>query len=562
MLVRPLLLAVALASPVVRQAEPAPAPTATTPRQSTPEHAAPQQPSPQQTPTTSPPQRPLDATTAEALDRLATVLAERRSERQRAMATPGSPAAAELDAEVQKLELQFASLAAQLEVADFEKPTARSFDLQQELEQLIRPLLKTLKDATAGPRQVSDLRGRIEQVGQRLATAEAAKRAVERTRDQLPPDAPARAEAERELAQRWRPLVARLYDELLVLRANLLRLEDDDTSLLGNVTDAVRQFLQSSGLSLLLTVGVFVVVFFGLRSLTDRLLRRRGERGFSLRLLEVLLRILVVVAAIAGALVVPYVRNDWLLLALGIVFLTGAGWVLVRTLPQFFEQMRLLLNVGGVREGERLLVDGLPFRIQALRFYTRLENPDLQGGVLRVPLQFLVGKRSRASAPDEPWFPTRVGDVVLLADGTFGPVRTQTPETVVVEHWGSARSLPTAEFLKLSPRNLSRGFVADAQFVLGRTQEAKALDAVLAQLAAALRADLAQFVPADQIAEVAVVLQNVTPIGVELLATARCDGASAQHFFALRRRMQHAFVDACRQHGYPLPTAATIATAS
>lgn len=544
MLVRPLLLAVALASPVVSQAEPAPAPTATAPRQSTTEQAAPQQPSPQQsspqqTPTTSPPQRPLDATTAEALDRLATVLAERRSERQRAMATPGSPAATELDAEVQKLELQFASLAAQLEVADFEKPTARSFDLQQELEQLIRPLLKTLKDATAGPRQVSDLRGRIEQVGQRLATAEAAKRAVERTRDQLQPDAPARAEAERELAQRWRPLVARLYDELLVLRANLLRLEDDDTSLLGNVTDAVRQFLQSSGLSLLLTVGVFVVVFFGLRALTDRLLRRRGERGFSLRLLEVLLRILVVVAAIAGALVVPYVRNDWLLLALGIVFLTGAGWVLVRTLPQFFEQMRLLLNVGGVREGERLLVDGLPFRIQALRFYTRLENPDLQGGVLRVPLQFLVGKRSRASGPDEPWFPTRVG-----------------------EHWGSARSLPTAEFLKLSPRNLSRGFVADAQFVLGRTHEAKALDAVLAQLAAALRADLAQFVPADQIAEVAVVLQNVTPIGFELLATAHCDGASAQHFFALRRRMQHAFVDACRQHGYPLPTAATIATAS
>lgn len=550
MLVRTLLLAVALASPVASQVEPPPAPTTATP----------QQPTTQPPPPTAP-QRPLDATTAEALDRLATVLAERRSDRQRALTAPGTPGLAELDAEVLKLELQFASLAAQLEVADFEKPTARSFDLQQELEQLIRPLVKTLKDATAGPRQVSDLRGRIEQLGQRLGTAEAAKRAVERTRDQLPTGA-ARAEADRELTQRWKPLCERLRDEVLVLRANLVRLEADETSLLGNVTDAVRNFLQSSGTSLLLTVVAFVVVFFGLRTLVDRLLRRRGERGFSLRLLEVLLRVLVVVAAIAGALVVPYVRNDWLLLALGIVFLIGAGWVLMRTLPQFFEQMRLLLNVGGVREGERLLVDGLPFRIQALRFYTRLENPDLQGGVLRVPLQFLVGKRSRASGPDEPWFPTRTGDVVLLADGTFGPVCTQTPETVVVEHWGSQRSFPTAEFLKLSPRNLSRGFVADAQLVLGRTHEAKPLDAMLAQLASSLRADLAKVVPAEQLSELAVVLQSVTPIGYELLATARCDGKAALQFFALRRRMQHAFVDACREHGLPLPNAATIATAS
>lgn len=547
MLVRTLLLAIALASPVVSQNDTPPPPAAANPQQAPPKAAA---------------SRPLDPTTAEALDRLATALAERRAERQRAQATSGGAGLAEADAEVQKLELQFASLAAQFEVADFEKPTVRSFDLQQELEQLIRPLVKTLKDATAGPRQVADLRGRLEQITQRLATAQAAQRAVERVRDQLPAGSAARNETDRELAQRWRPLVRRLDDEALVLRANLRQLEAQETSLLGNVTDAVRNFLQSSGTSLLLTVVAFVVVFFGLRALVDRLLRRRGERGFSLRLLEVLLRILVVVAAIAGALVVPYVRNDWLLLALGIVFLIGAGWVLMRMLPQFFEQMRLLLNVGGVREGERLLVDGLPFRIQALRFYTRLENPDLQGGVLRVPLQFLVGKRSRASAPDEPWFPTRTGDVVLLADGTFGPVRTQTPETVVVEHWGSMRSFPTAEFLKLTPRNLSRGFVADAQLVLGRTHEAKPLDAMLAQLAAALRADLAKVVADEQLGEVAVVLQSVTPIGYELLATAHCHGAAALQFFALRRRMQHAFVDACREHSLPLPNAATIATAS
>ena len=420
-----------------------------------------------------------------------------------------------------------------------------------------------LKDATAGPRQIADLQGRIDQLQQRQGVAENALRAVERTRDLLPAGSDARAETERELARRWRPTIDQLRDEILVLRANLVRHERGQQSVWTSVTTTVRDFVQSSGTSLLLATVVFATVFFGLRAIVDRLLRRRRrERGFTLRLLEVLLRVLVTIAALAAMLVVPYARNDWLLLAVCIVFLLGAGWVVVRMLPQFFEQIRLVLNIGGVREGERLLVDGLPFRIQALRFYTRLENPDLQGGVLRVPLQFLVGKRSRASGPDEPWFPTRSGDVVLLADGTFGPVRTQTPEVVVVEHWGAPRSVPTTEFLRLSPRNLSRGFVVDAMLEIGRTQEAVVTTTLCAALAAELREALATTVPPEQLRDVAVAFHDTSANGFDLLATATCDGAAAANFFVLRRRMQEVFVQACKRHGWSLPTPVLVAPAS
>jgi hypothetical protein len=303
---------------------------------------------------------------------------------------------------------------------------------------------------------------------------------------------------------------------------------------------------------------VFVAVFFGLRFLVDRITGRSRGRSFVVRLLHVLLRILVAVTAIAATMVVPYARGDWFLLAVGIVFLLGAGWVVMRMAPQMFEQIRLMLNVGGVREGERIVVDGLPYRIASLRFYTRLENPDLQGGVLRVPLQFLVGRRSRPSSPNEPWFPCRTGDVVLLGDGSLGPVRTQTPEVVVVEHLGSERSYPTVQFLQLAPRNLSRGFVVESMLVVARDRMGDVTTTVRERLEHAVRAAVEQVVAAEGIQAVQVQFATVSKDGLELVATTTCHGTVAAHYVALRRAMQGAFVDACHKMGWSLPAPALV----
>jgi hypothetical protein len=495
----------------------------------------------------------LDPTTAAALDRLAARLAAAREQRATLWRTrPDDPAIAGLDRDVQLLEQQFGSLAAQRNLDQATAAAGAPFDLRQEFEQLIRPLLRVLNDATAVPRRVTDMKARVLQLQQLQADAEQALRVVERTRDSLPVGAPARAEAERELAVRWRPAISQLRDEALVLQANLVRVDADATSLVAVLAGKAQEFVRTSGLNVLLATLVFLVVYFGLRGVVDRLLRKRQQdRGFSLRLLEVVLRVGTAVLAVVTMLIVPWARNDWLLLAVGIVFLVGAGWVVMRTLPQFLEQARLLLNVGGVREGERMLVDGLPFRIEALRFYPRLCNPELQGGVLRVPLQFLVGKRSRPCGNDEPWFPTRVGDVVLLADGSSGPVRTQTPDVVVIEAWGSPRSYPTAEFLRLSPRNLSRGFVVDALLPLGREVSQQT-----AQVVTVLQQELLQRLRplcGDALLEVEVSVQAITPAGLELLATARCLGGAAGAYFRLRRTMQQVLLDCCSRHGWPLP---------
>lgn len=502
---------------------------------------------------------PLDETTAQALQRLAVLLAEKRAKYEAALAA-ADPKASLLGDDLQALSWQFAGLAARENVQEFEAPRTSRFDLQAELEQLVRPLLRMLKDATSVPRQIEDLRASLEQLQERQRSAERARHNVERSRDALPVGSPARAEAERELTTRWTPTIQQLHDTILVKQANLNRLDEGRLGVLASITAELQKFVQTSGMSIVWSTLTFVAVFFGLRGVCNRLLRRRGPRSFSLRLVEVVLRILVVLLAVAATLIVPYAREDFFLLSIGIVFVLGAGWVFVRMAPQFVEQIRLVLNVGGVREGERIVVDGLPFRVEALRFYTRLANPDLQGGVLRVPLQFLVGKRSRQSGPEEPWFPTRVGDHVLLADGTAGAVRVQTPETVVVEQWGAPRSFPTTEFLRLSPRNLSRGFTLDCTLHVARSTAGEVTTTVRARLEEAMVAALTSVVPPTLVRRVEVALQDVTANGFELIVLAECDGAAAAKYLELRRTVQRAFVDACRTHGFALPQPLPVAT--
>jgi hypothetical protein len=504
----------------------------------------------------------LDATTAEALQRLAELLADKRRALAEATARGDAAALPLLETEMRQLAWQFAGLAARENVQEFEAPATRRFDLQAEIEQLLRPVVQSLKEATVGPRQVADLEARLDWLRQRLTLAGRAAAQVERTAAQLPAGSAARAEAERELALRWRPAQQTLRDEILVVEANLARHRQHEKSVFDAVTGALRAFARNSGANLLLAAATFALVFFGLRFVLDRLVRPgRQQRSFPLRLLTVALRVAALVAALAASLVVPYVRNDWFLLAVGIVFLVGAGWVVVRMLPQLVEQLRLVLNIGGVREGERMVVDGVPFRVAALGFRARLENPELQGGVLRVPLQFLVGRRSRASGHDEPWFPSRQGDVVLLADGAFGTVAVQTPDVVVVEQLGASRTYTTSDFLRLSPRNLSRGFVVDALLLLGRVPPTDLAGGLLDRLAAELADALRPHAPAGAVRAVRVQLQQVTVHGYELLAQATCDGAAAPAFLQLRRAMQQAFVAACGRHGWPLPAPAFVAPA-
>lgn len=541
-------------APVASDSSPKPAATLQSPVQE-----APQDPSRTQSPPTA-----LDATTVQALDRIAAALVQRRERLATALSRQDLDAAATAELEIRELEWQFANLSTRLDVKEFEQPSDGAFDLQGEVVDLMRPLLQAVKGATEGPRQVAELQRAIQQKLERQRAAEAALRQTERTRDALPAGSPARAEAERELRERWTPAVQDLQREVVVLQARLQARGENQPSLLESVWTGAGRFLRSSGLNLLLTAVTFFCTFALLRWLRRRLLLRftRGTT-FAHRLADLLVQTLIVLVAIAAMMVVPYARNDWLLLAIGIVFMVGIGWLAVRTAPQLFEQFRLLLNVGAVREGERLILDGLPYQVTALRLYAWLDNPDLQGGRVRLPVRSLVGRHSRPSGEHEPWFPSRQGDFVQLADGVFGAVLVQTPQSVVIADLDAQRTYPTLDYLALRPRNLSQGFSLLGEFALEHSLAERA-DAVTQTLVGGLRTRLRDALPANALLEVAVRLRAVGKHALEFEVQTRFAGEVARDFLAVRGAVQAALLATAADEGWriPLPQLTVHGTAS
>ncbi|MCK5943537.1 MAG: hypothetical protein KAI24_16260 [Planctomycetes bacterium] len=496
----------------------------------------------------------IDPTTAAALHSLAEDLTERRQQLAAATASGDATLVAELTLEIRKLRWEFAELASHLDVEQFEEPKVSSIQLEQEVIELIRPVLQTIKDVTAEPREYSALKEQRDQIRQRREVALRARQRVEQTRDALPEGSIERAEAEREIRERWAPLLDELGRELLVLEANLRRREENQKPMYTRIGESLQSFLQNSGLNVVLCVVTFLVTFFGLRWLSDRVVRRKRARGFSARLAEVLLRIMTMVVAIASTLLVLYARNDWLLLPVGIIFLIGAGWVVIKTAPMFFEQIRMILNVGPVREGERLIVAGLPYRVESLQFYSKLVNPELSGGLLRVPVKDLVGMRSRPLGHDEPWFPCKEGDVVALSDGVVGQVKLQTPEVVIVaERRDAPRSYPTVAFLGMNPRNLSHGFEVVVTFRVGYAHQQDAVTKVPQALAAAIRTGLADDPDAEQLRSVRVELARAGDSALDYSVLVEFGGDAARRYHDLDRKVNTLLVAACTEHAFTIP---------
>lgn len=495
----------------------------------------------------------------QALEALAQQIRDNESALSAAQAV--SPRDTQRIEELQKADSQLrdrlAALASGTDVAQIRSPKQQSYELQEEVMRLLKPLVRALSEATEAPRQIQELNAQREKVSAQLEDAEHVVRGLQDTiREQEARSAPAVVRDELTLSlQRWQKFAASLKEELVVLGAQMDALERTRAPVAETVQNAVASFVRRRGVSILLAVAAAAAVVYLLRA-THRVLARavaKSRRQLPLRLFEVAFQALAVVGAAFSVVLVFYLRGDFELLALVLVFLLGVGWALSRSLPSLLEQLRLLFNAGSVREGERVLVDNLPFRVDALRLYSRLSNPDLQGANLRVPLRDLVGKSSRRAAPDEPWFPTPAGDWALLAGGAWGHVESATPETVVVRVDGSPRHYRTTDYLALQPTNLSKGFRLEVSFGIDYRHQVDATSSIPERLAAALRDRLPQEPGGSAVESIDVEFQQAAASSLDLLAVVRCAGAAAPHYSGLRRAVMAALVDASTKLSLSIP---------
>jgi hypothetical protein len=161
-----------------------------------------------------------------------------------------------------------------------------------------------------------------------------------------------------------------------------------------------------------------------------------------------------------------YFLNDWLLVTFFSLVLFSIIWSLKQVAPKFIKEARFVLNLGTVKEKERIIWKGIPWKVESLGLYSVLVNEELEGGQIRVAAKDLLSEYSRVYKASEPWFPTRKGDWIRIGD-LEGQVLLQTPEQVLVKtRNGTKKIFPSAHFIELSPENYGEGFLVESYFPL------------------------------------------------------------------------------------------------
>jgi small-conductance mechanosensitive channel len=458
---------------------------------------------------------------------------------------------------LRELEKDFREVASGVEETEYTMEDTATPGLTEQVGELLQPLLGEMRDASTGPREMEALRSQLRKARQRQ---DMAREALNRIRSlEATQEDPAMRELLAESRGVWQQRAGESGSRVKVLELQLAERERERTPFLEKASHGFSNFWKTRGLNLLLAAGAVLAVFFLGRWLIRVLhrvspLHRRKGPQLGKRLVDLISTAVLAVSCLLAALIVLYVREDWVLFTLAVVVLLALAWAGRNTLPPYIDQIRLILNLGPVREGERIVIGGLPWRVGKLGFYSELTNPELEGGTLRLPADDLTDLRSRPWHPREPWFPTRADDWVILADGTFGKVLQQTPEQIVlVRRGGSLKTYATADFIEQRPENLSRDFRIRTLFGIDYSHQAESTGSIPERLEAAVEAALVAEVGREQVRRVRVELAAAGASSLDYAVLVDLSGEVAARYNALTRLLVRTCVDTCNAEGWVIP---------
>ena len=461
-----------------------------------------------------------------------------------------------LEADLQTTTRNLKEIAAGADIATLREVEEAEFSLQEEVLSLLRPALKEMKEMTSHVRQKSDLKDKIAYYNEKLPVAEQAVTNLTHLLNENE-EQPLEKYLQGILAD-WQKQLTFVQSELRSAELQLDKLERSEKSLAEASQSYLKSFFQKRGLYLTQAVlsifGVLLVSRLSYRVMVKLIPGYRAEhRGFRIRLLDLMHRVITLFLAILGPMVVFYVVEDWVLFSLGILLLLGVGLTLRQALPRYWQQVQLFLNVGTVREGERVELEGLPWRVRQINIFSMLENP-MAGLSKRVRIDDLVDLNSRPSKMDEPWFPCRRDDWVLLSDGMRGKVTGISPELVqLIERGGAHRTYKTADFLALSPLNLSTNFRLKESIGITYNLQQPSVTSIPDILKDHIEKRVADEGYAEQLLNLRVEFERANTSSLDIVVIADFDGTLADIYNRLRRSIQRWCVEACTENGWEIP---------
>jgi small-conductance mechanosensitive channel len=442
------------------------------------------------------------------------------------------------------------------DLSGFQNVEEKPFTLRGSVEDLIKPLIDETRRVTAGARERRELQNRYEEARQRTDVLKAAldslDHALQTTDD--PDVRPMLVSVRDEFNQRHE----KSRSELTVLAYRLGEIKQEHRSLAEETTGILTSFFRERGRNLLLAIVFAAVVAVGFRVLhlylhNHTALFRRG-RHQAVRLLDVALYLLTFFGALVAAFLVLLIAGDWVLFGLVVLFVLALGFAAKDALPGYMDEIRFMLNLGPVRENERLVFNGVPWLVENLAFFTTLRNPSLRGGMIQMPIAQLFGMLSRPATEDEPYFPSEEGDWVLLDDETYGQVILQSVEMVRIKLLGGALKMyPAAAYLKQNPQNCSHGFRIRTTIGIDYNHQAAATGEILEKLNGFFREEVERLVEPSAIRSLKIefALANVSSLDYEVLLD--LDGSLASKRLPLTRALQRIAVDACNRFGLTIP---------
>ncbi|WP_295624376.1 hypothetical protein [uncultured Nitrosomonas sp.] len=441
-----------------------------------------------------------------------------------------------------------------LDLDPFLDASTRPFDWKEELILATKPIIDALKDLTEKPRKIEKLRGDISLLHEQRKLIDLALDAMAR----FQPDTmaqPTKQEFE-SVTQKWLQRQADNIQDLEIARSQLVSLEESNKDWWQSLKTGMVDFVQGRGLTLTIAILTAFTVWMLMRGLLwlyqKKLVSPGNRNSIKVRLAGYAYRMLTGLLVILAVLITFYLANDFLLLTLAIILLIAIALSLRHILPRYINETRLLLDIGPVRIGERVVYNGLPMQVRSINVHSLLRNPDLKG-IVRLPLNALDDMVSRPDI-DEPWFPCRPGEYVMLSDGRFGEVLEQTLELVLLQMKGSLVQFPAADFFRLDLLNLSRkGFVVVVTFGIDYQHQAQCLDEVPTRFREALEHALAQAEFSDKIVSLLVEFKEANTNSLDYLIVVNCKGEAASSYFTINRLIQKTCVEVCNREHWVIP---------
>lgn len=480
--------------------------------------------------------------------------------------TPTGMASVEIDKEIESTQKQLSELREQ-----FQQLATNNFNfslnpinpapqvdinLQKDIIQIIHPLLKEMKNLTERPRIIEKINGEIsvyrdqaEELDDSLAHLQELQTKVKN---------PELLHSLKLLAAKIKERRDDIDQKLHVLDRQLQEMRERPSDFSKSFAAGVRSFAINVGLYLLLaaltSLAIFLIVRLIGKLIGKAILDRYDERLiFVERGVHLLTQVLSVVLALLAFLAVLYAVDAWVLFALFLIITLGVLLSLRNTVPTYVLEMRTLLNLGSLRQNERLILNGLPWRIVALDVYTLLHNPSLNA-FMRMPLVQISKMSSRPSQPNEPWFPTEVGDFVLLLDNILGRVEFQSPETVQLNVGESIVNYRTEHFLNQRPQNLSkRGFSVGTDFGIDYQHRHEATSTIVDTLRYELEGEIQQVDFGVHHTAINVELKAASASSLDFRISASFKGEAAEMYGRIQRWLQKFAIDCANKHGWEIP---------